>query len=145
MNGDAKVPFKTHSRDFCYDVVATSKEEVSPGVFKYGVGLGFQMEFPKGFHEDDMEDIIFSLDFRPRSSIYKTGLVLANSTATIDEPFTGQVFLIFYHVMPNLPEYEVGDRIAQVKVGMTMPVEWVVVDKLDETERGDGGFGSTGR
>ncbi len=47
--------------------------------------------------------------------------------------------------MPDMPKYEVGDRVAQMKIGFTVPIEFVEVEELDETERGDGGIGSTGK
>lgn len=135
--GESDKPFKTYERDFCYDVVATSCEEVAPNIYKYGIGLAFQVE-PNSFE-------VFSLDFRPRSSVWKTGMVLSNCIGTIDEPYRGEVSAVFYHVMPNLPKYEVGDRIGQIKIGTTYPIDFVEVDELDPTERNAGGFGSTGK
>lgn len=44
-----------------------------------------------------------------------------------------------------MPRYKVGDRIGQIKLGFTLPMEFEVVDELSDTERGDGGYGSTGR
>ena len=44
-----------------------------------------------------------------------------------------------------MPKYEVGDRIAQLKLGFTLPIDFKEVDELGATERGDGGFGSTGK
>lgn len=44
-----------------------------------------------------------------------------------------------------MPKYEPGDRVAQMKIGFTVPIEFVEAEELDETERGDGGFGSTGK
>ena len=72
-------------------------------------------------------------------------MVLANSCGTVDYGYTGEVCAFFYHVMPNMPKYEPGDRVAQMKIGFTVPIEFVEVKELDETERGDGGFGSTGK
>ena len=135
--GKSDKPFKTYERDFCYDVVATSCEEVAPNIYKYGIGLAFQAE-PNSFE-------VFSIDFRPRSSVWKTGMVLSNCIGTIDEPYRGEVSAVFYHVMPNLPKYEVGDRIGQIKIGTTFPIDFVEVDELDSTERNAGGFGSTGK
>ena len=135
--GKSDKPFKTYERDFCYDVVATSCEEVAPNIYKYGIGLAFQVE-PNSFE-------VFSLDFRPRSSVWKTGMVLSNCVGTIDEPYRGEVSAVFYHVMPNLPKYEVGDRIGQIKIGTTYPIDFVEVEELDPTERNAGGFGSTGK
>ena len=71
-------------------------------------------------------------------------MVLANSCGTVDYGYTGEVCAYFYHVMPNMPKYEPGDRVAQMKIGFTVPIEFVEVEELDETERKDGGFGSTG-
>lgn len=137
LNDKAVVPFKTYDRDFCYDVVATSCEEIAPNIYKYGIGLAFQIE--PNAHE------IFSIDFRPRSSVWKTGMVLSNCTGTIDELYRGEVSAVFYHIMPSMPKYEVGDRIGQIKIGTTYPIEFVEVDELSDTERGDGGYGSTGK
>lgn len=47
--------------------------------------------------------------------------------------------------MPTMPKYEVGDRIGQIKLGITFPMGFVEVDELDDTERGAGGYGSTGK
>lgn len=163
----AVLPYKKYDDDFCYDVVATSCEEVAPNVYKYGLGLAFQIE--RGIEEieacirfvmDDECDagivsprkmdmwrspLNLSIDFRPRSSVWQTGMVLSNCIGTIDESYTGEVSAVFYHIMPNMPKYEVGDRIGQIKIGATFPIEFVEVEELDKTARGDGGYGSTGR
>ena len=138
---NAVVPFKTYSEDFCYDVVATSCEEVAPNVYRYGIGLAFEIVRDHRFGEEYKLDI----DFRPRSSVWKTGMVLSNCEGTIDEIYRGQVFAVFYHIMPNLPRYEVGDKIGQLKLGVTLAMDFEVVDDLGDTERGAGGYGSTGR
>ena len=159
-------PFKEHDSDFCYDVVATSREEVAPNVYKYGIGLAFQIERTIEEIESAMRLLLnddnirlvassnldmwrsplnLSIDFRPRSSVWKTGMVLANCEGTIDEHYTGEVAAIFYDIMPDMPNYEVGDKIGQIKIGATFPIEFVEVDSLNSTERGDGGFGSTGK
>jgi dUTP pyrophosphatase len=72
-------------------------------------------------------------------------MVLSNCEGTIDELYTGEVSAVFYHIMPNMPKYEVGDRIGQIKIGVTFPIEFVEVDELGKTARGNGGYGSTGR
>ena len=141
LNENAVIPFKTYEKDFCYDVVAVSEEEVAPNVWKYGIGLAFQIERGGLLEESDAK---ISIDFRPRSSVWKTGMVLSNCEGTIDELYTGEVYAVFYHVFPNMERYKVGQRIGQIKIGTTMPIEFVVVDELSETERNDGGYGSTG-
>ena len=139
---NAVIPFKTHDSDFCYDVVATSCEEIAPNVYKYGIGLAFQME--KGWASEVFNGQ-FSIDLRPRSSVWKTGMVLSNCVGTIDEDYRGEVSAVFYHVMPNMPKYEVGDRIGQVKIGEALNIEFIEVDVLSYTARGAGGYGSTGK
>lgn len=141
LNENAVIPFKTYEKDFCYDVVAVSEEEVAPNVWKYGIGLAFQIE-RGGLLEES--DAIISIDLRPRSSVWKTGMVFSNCEGTIDEFYTGEVFAVFYHVFPNMERYKVGQRIGQIKIGTTMPIEFVVVDELEETERNIGSYGSTG-
>ena len=157
LNPDAVVPFKTYPEDFCYDVVATSEQEIAPNVWKYGIGLAFEIQ---GGPEDLVVENEFgkeliripqgmrlnvSLDLRPRSSIWKTGMVLSNAVGTIDELYRGEVSAVFYHVFPGMPRYRVGDRIGQIKLGFTLPIEFEEVDELGRTLRGDGGYGSTGR
>ena len=141
LNENAVIPFKTYEKDFCYDVVAVSEEEVAPNVWKYGIGLAFQIDRESLFGHRYLN---LSIDLRPRSSVWKTGMVFSNCEGTIDELYTGEVFAVFYHVFPNMERYKVGQRIGQIKIGITMPVEFVVVDELDETERNSGSYGSTG-
>lgn len=165
---DARMPEKAHADDYGYDVYAVSEEEVSPGVWRYGLGFGLQavrdeqiVDITKSVIDtgDNSENMYFpnyidlktspldiAASFRSRSSIYKTGMVLANSIATGDICcYTGEYKLIFYHVMKDLPRYKVGDKIAQMHLDFTFPANFIEVETLDETERGDGGFGSTGK
>lgn len=139
LTPDATVPFKTYEKDFCYDCVAVSCEEVAPNVYKYGLGLAFEID-----RELKYIGLNICLDFRPRSSVWKTGMILSNCEGTVDELYRGEVCAVFYHVMPNMPKYEVGDKIIQFKLGLTEPLLFDVVDELSETERGAGGYGSTG-
>lgn len=161
LHKDAVIPFKTYDSDFCYDVVATSEEEIAPNVWKYGLGFALQIERPplsdydkfrgimlrKGEDEIKKErdsQINLSIDLRPRSSIYKTGMILSNCIGTVDENYNGEIFLVFYHVLPNMPRYKVGNAIAQMKIGTTFPINFVEVKELSKTDRNDGGFGHTG-
>ena len=167
LHPEAVIPYKTYPSDFCYDVVAVSEEEVAHNVWKYGLGLAFQIERgkeilikDKGFGyvgaltkevelnteiDTRKSPINLSIDFRPRSSVWKTGMVLSNCEGTIDEGYVNEVSAVFYHVMPNMPRYKVGDRIGQIKIGATFPIEFIEVDELKETDRGMNGYGSTGR
>lgn len=154
LRENAKLPTKNYEGDFCYDVYACDCIEVLPGVYKYPLGFALQIDENEDFglqewtHKDGLpviDKLILDIDFRPRSSIYKTGMSLCNATGTGDRPYTGEYAAFFYHLRPELPKYEVGDRVAQMKIGFTLPIEFDEVEELDETDRGDGGFGSTGK
>ena len=161
---NARIPEKAYDKDFCYDVYAISEEEIAPNVWKYGLGLGFQIE--RGLElllEGDEEILVngegvpgwvfdmkkcplnISIDFRPRSSVWKTGMVLSNCTGTIDEGYINETSAVFYHVMSNMPRYRVGDKIGQIKIGITFPIEFKEVTEFAETDRGMRGYGSSGQ
>lgn len=137
---EAKTPKKAHNDDMCFDVYATSEEEIAPNVWSYGTGLKFEIN-----RDGNLMDLDLCIDLRPRSSIYKTGMVLSNSIGTIDEGYRGEVKAVFYHIKPDMPRYKVGDKIGQIKVTVGVPVEFEQVNRLTDTIRGAGGYGSTGR
>jgi dUTP pyrophosphatase len=144
LNESAKLPKKGHDDDFCYDLVATSVEEVAPNVYKYGTGIALQ--FDKHYSDICSQNGVHNgFNVRPRSSIWKTGMVLSNSIGTIDKGYTGEIMLVFYHVMPNMPKYELGDRIGQLHLDFSQDMHFVIVDSFEETERGNNGYGSTGK
>lgn len=154
LNELAKMPFRQERKDglkdFCYDIYATSCEEVAPNVYKYGVGLAFQIvrekaDFEKGEFQVQKElNTLRCLSIRPRSSVWKTGMVLANSVPTIDEGYTGEVSLIFYHILPDMPKYKIGERIGQIYLDSAQEPYFIKVCELNKTDRQFGGFGSTG-
>lgn len=139
-NDKAVIPFKTYEKDFCYDCIATSREEIAPNVYKYGLGLAFEID-----RQSKYTGLNMSLDFRPRSSVWKTGMILSNCEGTVDELFRGEVSAVFYHILRNMPIYEVGDKIIQFKVGLTEPIKFIPSNELSETERQNGSYGSTGK
>ena len=173
LNKEATIPFKTYDSDFCYDVVAISRKKVARHVYEYGLGLAFEIErgpielgsWYEQFGEPAVccdsvvapinvfsgiqiesrcyNHIKLSIDFRPRSSIYKTGMILSNCEGTLDEDYRGEIKAYFYKVAPG-KIYKVGDKIGQIKLGFTLPIEFEEVDELSDTKRGSGGFGSTG-
>lgn len=144
-NPNAKPLYKKHDDDSCWDVFAASKNlvyghkdddgKMIPDYYEYGTGLRFAI--PKGYE----------IECRPRSSIYKTGLVLCNAPSTIDCGYDGNLLFKFYAVKHGTP-YEVGDRIMQIRVNPARydEVDFVLVDELPEQigSRGKDGFGSTG-
>jgi dUTP pyrophosphatase len=83
---------------------------------------------------------------RPRSGLaLKYGITVWNSPGTVDEDFIGEVGVILANFGENDFEVKRGDRIAQIVFNKVEKTEWKLVDSLDKTERGDGGFGHTGK
>lgn len=165
LNPNAKIPTKVHDSDFCYDVYAISKKRVAWRTWEYGLGFSCEIDrWLKAKSKDyfitfsnsmepiyndtalNLPQIKISIDFRPRSSIWKTGMILTNCVGTIDELYRGELKAVFYNINPFKRNYKVGERIGQIKLGFTIPIEFEEVEELDmDTERGTGGFGSTGK
>lgn len=144
LNENAQRPFRKNASDAGFDLYATSMEfDERYGIWIYGSGIALQMPF--GVYAD----------LRPRSSIYKTGLMLSNSIGTIDNGYRGEIKAVFYQGAKSVSPYQVGDRFCQIlfKNMLGYPnsydfwhgIELLEVEDLDDTERGDGGFGSTGQ
>lgn len=161
LHPNAKMPEKAHDSDYGYDVYAVTEEEIAPNVWKYGLGFALQPikdneivdYMPHIITKENIPNYInltdsplnIGISLRPRSSIYKTGMVLANSIGLGDINYTGEYCAIFYHVMSDMPRYKIGDKIAQMHLNFTFPMELYEVNELSETDRGSGGFGSTGK
>ena len=137
-NDNAIMPSKAHDDDFCYDCYAVSEEEIAPNVWKYGLGFALQIE-----NRNKPADISRCFTFRPRSSVWKTGMILSNCEGTVDDQYTGEISAVFYHVMSNMPRYKVGDKIVQFHIETSDNIILIETDKLNKTERGDNGYGSS--
>lgn len=146
LHPDAKTPTKANPTDSCYDVVAVEREELvypvinresgayyGNKIYGYKYHLGFALNLPP-----DTE-----LQVRSRSSIFKTGLILSNGIGTGDEGYTGEYSVVFYHVVPELPPYKVGDRVAQIQCVSRSNMSFNLVEELPEKDRGEQGFGSS--
>ena len=145
LHKDAVIPSKKIEDDFCFDLTAVTEEEIAPNVWRYGFGFALQIVDDRRI-KPIKQYCSFCFSVRPRSSVWKTGMVLSNCIGTIDEGYTGEISAVFYHVMPNMERYHVGDRIAQLHFDRTDKyLDFIEVDELDETERGSNGYGSTGK
>ena len=99
------------------------------------VPTGLYIELPAGYEAQ----------VRPRSGLaIKNGVTVANSPGTIDADYRGEVKVALVNLSDTPFTVNPGDRIAQMVVARHETVEWEAVDELTDTERGVGGFGSTG-
>lgn len=83
---------------------------------------------------------------RPRSGLaFKSGITVLNSPGTIDADYRGEIKVLLVNLSPETFVINDGERIAQMVIAKHETAQWNVVDKLEETIRGEGGFGSTGK
>ena len=87
----------------------------------------------------------YEAQIRPRSGLaLKKGITVLNSPGTIDADYRGEIGVILINLSDSDFEINTGDRIAQMIIAKYQTIEWEAVDKLDDSVRGDKGFGSTG-
>lgn len=130
--GEAKLPERQHSNDAGYDLFAAEKVKIEVGEVKT-VGTGLKVKLPP-----DVEAQV-----RPRSGLSLSGVTVLNSPGTIDPGYRGEVRVILANLVGEEISIEKGDRIAQMIFAPIMHPK-IEEGSLDETERGEGGFGSTG-
>ena len=165
------LPKKGTDRATGFDVVVTSEPEIvgekyENGAYKridyiqYKTNLKLAVQKDRQFSNFGYTDLDYDILAFPRSSVSKYNLVLANCIGLIDADYRGEVLLRFKYIWQpedyrirtdNLFEgnvnstklYNKGDKVCQLKVTKVENVEFVLVDELDSTTRGEGGFGST--
>ena len=137
LNKDAVIPKYATQNDAGLDLVSTSIILETSTQITYGLGVA--LEIPEGF-----VGLIF-----PRSSVRNTDLQLSNSVGVIDSGYRGELQATFNKKGVNKIDgghiYMVGDRVAQIIIIPYPPIEFEEVEELSNTERGEGGFGSTGK
>jgi dUTP pyrophosphatase len=117
------------------DVVSAEDIVLAPGA-RHAVATGFAIAIPPG-HE---------VQVRPRSGLaLKHGITCLNTPGTIDEDYRGEVKVILANLGAEPFEVKRGERIAQLVPAVVIKAEFEEAGSLDETHRGAGGFGSTGR
>jgi dUTP pyrophosphatase len=100
------------------------------------VPTGLYIALPEGFEAQ----------IRPRSGLAaKQGLTVLNSPGTIDADYRGEIKVILVNLSNNAVQIHDGDRVAQMVIARYEQAQWTAVETLDETMRGAGGFGSTGK
>jgi dUTP pyrophosphatase len=133
LHENAVVPKYAKKSDAGLDLVATSI--ISNTTFQITYGLGVALEIPEGF-----VGLVF-----PRSSIRNTELSLSNSVGVIDSGYRGELQATFNKTngLDSL-SYKIGDRVCQILILPYPKIEFIETDTLSDSDRGEGGFGSTG-
>jgi len=116
------------------DVVSAEQLILRPAM-RHAVATGFAVAIPPGYE----------MQVRPRSGLaLKHGITVANSPGTVDSDYRGEVKVILVNLSDDNFTIQRGDRIAQLVVSPVTLATWAEVDELEDTARGEGGFGSTG-
>jgi dUTP pyrophosphatase len=131
LNPEAHLPVYSTTGSGAADLTASSKRLDEAGYVEYGTGLA--LAIPVGH-----VGLVY-----PRSSISKTEMRLCNSVGVIDSDYRGEI-MVRFRWSGSSRLYEIGDRIAQIMVVPYPQIVYNEVDELDTTDRGSGGFGSTG-
>lgn len=130
----ATIPKYARDGDAGFDLVAIRGAYLKPGETVI-IKTGLAMAIPKGFE----------LQVRPRSGLSaKTKLRVANSPGTVDSGYRGEIGIIMENIGEWAIDIAAGDRIAQGVISIVPAANFVETNELDETERGAGGYGSTG-
>jgi len=132
LNDRAKIPFYANEGDAGMDLVATTVTRLS-SFYEYGTDIAMQV--PKGY-----VGLLF-----PRSSISNTDHYLRNSVGVIDSGYRGEIKIRMSIPELGKKEYNVGDKIAQLVIIKLPWVDIEEVQNLEDSDRGKGGFGSSGK
>jgi dUTP pyrophosphatase len=115
---------------YCNDHIILRPNEVS------FVRLGFCLQIPEDYY----------VSIVSRSSMAKRGVIIPNSPGIIDSDYTGEIMVMLININPDFSiELSPGERIAQMLLNKQETIDFEVTDTLKSTERGSGGFGSTGK
>ncbi|MHA1962622.1 MAG: dUTP diphosphatase [Candidatus Thorarchaeota archaeon] len=134
LTPDAVLPRKAKIGDVAFDLYSAVDFELEPGI-RHPISTGLAMEIPQGFEGQ----------VRPRSGLaMRQGITTLNTPGTIDSGYRGEVKVILINHGESPFKIEKGMRIAQLAIRSVPKVQFVESDILEETERGEDGFGSTG-
>ena len=135
LSPDAKMPMAAKRGDVAFDLFSTMDYELRPGE-RFAVPTGIAIEIPPGYEGQ----------VRPRSGLaLKEGITVLNTPGTIDSGYRGEVKTIMINHNGEPFKITKGMRISQLAIRPVPEVEFIEVDELTDTERGEGGFGSTGK
>lgn len=129
---DAVAPSKAHITDTGYDLHLVEKVKEENGMVMYDTGIAVKP--PHGYY----------FELVGRSSISKSGYIMANSVGIIDTSYRGSLKVALIKVNKDMPDLELPCRLVQLIPRQFLHLDAQEVDELDATSRGDGGFGSSG-
>lgn len=138
LEATAKEPRRGSTSAAGYDLTAHAIEidVLDKGTIVYTYHSGIAVEIPEGY-----VGLLF-----PRSSVFKTKLQMSNGVGVIDSDYRGEVMAKFYLVgQDGMNVYEEGERFAQLVIMPIPSVTFIEAERLSTTERGEGGYGSTGK
>ena len=133
LSKNAKIPTYGHEGDACFDLYALEDYVVKPGDVLL-IRTGLAMAISEGYE----------MQVRPRSSLSLKGLIIPNSPCTIDPGYRGEIKTPMANVSDKAVIIRAGDRYAQATIKPIWRVIFQEVAELPDSERGEGGFGSTG-
>lgn len=133
LSENAKIPTYGHDGDACFDLYALENYVVKPGDVLL-IRTGLAMAINEGYE----------MQVRPRSGLSLKGLIIPNSPSTIDAGYRGEIKTPMANVSDKAVTIRAGDRYAQATIKPVWRVIFEEVDELPDSERGEGGFGSTG-
>ena len=134
INVDAVIPQKQTKHSAGYDLYSNETTTIRINQTKL-IHTGISVEIPEGFE----------LQIRPRSGLaLKQNITILNTTGTIDSDFRGEIGVILHNFGNKVFSITKKDRIAQMVLNEVFGINFMVVDTLNKTDRGSGGFGSTG-
>lgn len=132
---DAIIPSYAHSGDAAFDLNSYIDYVLQPGEWKI-FGTGLKVEIPIGYE----------MQIRPRSGLAsKTGVTVLNAPGTIDSGYRGELGIILVNHGKESYAVKKGERIAQGLISRVVEISIKEVEKLSDSVRGEGGFGSTGK
>lgn len=136
LESEDLAPTRAHDTDAGLDLRVKETVQIKPFT-THMVGTGVRAAIPKGYYGE----VVMRSGFAS-----KTNIVLANGTGIIDSDYRGEIMLpLFMCKDAGAVTIPYGSRVAQLIIHKIPDIEVKVVDHLDETSRGDGGFGSSGR
>jgi dUTP pyrophosphatase len=135
LNDLAKVPAYQTEESAGFDLHSVEEIEIRP-MQRVLVHTGLSFEIPKGYE----------VQIRPRSGLaFKQGITVLNTPGTIDSDYRGEIKVLLINLSTENVKLALGERVAQAVIKEVFQANFIEVEELSDTDRGAGGFGSTGK